>query len=134
MPRFRNVNGTRIQLTQAEENVIDAEELYWETNIKPGEVVEETFKRVTQTAGMQFSDVEKMVMSNLYHETQRVRLGIEAGVALGDIRTPMIDAIVAANIFPGQTKQDIGVAIESRVESYMTTAATALAQKIKDGG
>jgi hypothetical protein len=48
------------------------------------------------------------------------------------IDTPIIDAI--KTVFPGQTKVQIGTTIENRVQSYLEAAATALAQKIKDGG
>lgn len=90
------------------------------------------FEQTVSGAGSNFSDQEKFVMTAAYLEVKMVRLGVLAGQTPGSVDTPMLDAINA--VFPGQTKLQIAQTIENRAQNYLTSAATALANKIKDGG
>lgn len=125
MARFKLVNGQQVQLTAQEEAARDAEEAAWAA----GNVVrlrERQFEETVKSAGAQFSDAEKVVLLALYSEVKLFRSDNTAD-------TPLIDAI-KAQVFPGQTKAQIGTSIESRVQTFLTTAAVALANKMKDGG
>ena len=125
MARYKQVGDQRVLMTAQEEAALAAEELDWETNEKPQLIREENFRNTAEAAGSQFTPIEKLVLLAAWTEVQRYRIDNTA-------RTPLVDAFQA--VFPGQTKTQVGVTIENRVENFLTTAATALAQKIKDGG
>ena len=93
---------------------------------------EEAFTKAYASAGSAFSGNEKLVLLGAYLEVKIVRLAILAGQSAGSVNTPMLDAINA--VFPGQTKLQVANTIETRAETFLTAAATALATKIKDGG
>lgn len=125
MPLTKLVNGVRVIVSPLEEAEIVAEGLDWENNVKPTLDREKSFIDSVVQAGSQFSEVEKLLLVAVWTEVQRYRIDNTA-------RTPLVDAIQA--VFPGQTKAQIGTTIENRVENFLTSAATALANKIKDGG
>lgn len=89
------------------------------------------FESTVEQAGSQYSEADKLFLLAAYLEVKMVRLGVLLGGSAGGIDTPMVDAINA--VFPGQTKLQIGTTIENRVQPFLVTGATALANKIKDG-
>jgi len=70
-----------------------------------------------------FDPEEMNILLAVYDEVKRYRMDNTA-------ETPLIAAI--QTVFPGRTKAQIGTTIENRVQNYLVSAATALAQKIKD--
>lgn len=102
-------------------------------SLSPAEVAERTlqkaranFQTTYENASAGFSEADKTTLLALYSEVKLYRQNNAAA-------TPLIDAI-KAQVFPAQTKAQIGTTIESRVQAFLETAAVALAQKIKDGG
>lgn len=85
----------------------------------------EKFERTVRQAGSGFSDFDKTTLLALYSEIQMYRSN-------NTNQTPLLDAI-KAQVFPAQPKQQIVAMVESRVQGFLTTAAVALGQKIKDG-
>lgn len=125
MARFKLVRGERIPLTPEEEALRDAEEQQWVTVEAPVQLREQEFQKQVRQAGQQFSESEKLLLTALYAEVQRYRADNTTG-------TPLVDAFAA--VFPNRTKAQVALQLENRVEGFLTTAITALANKIKDGG
>ena len=71
------------------------------------------------------TDSDVITLLALYSEIQLYRSDNTAD-------TPLIDAI-KAQVFPGQTKVQIALTIESKAENFLVNAAVAFAQKVKDG-
>lgn len=103
----------------------------WVDNVKPIRDRKRAFVSAKNDS-MLFDKEEIDILLAGYMETKLVRLAVLLGQSPASVDTPVIDAINA--VFPGQTKLQVATTIESRSQSYLTTAATALATKIQDGG
>lgn len=131
MPLYRTEGGVQIQLTPQEETAHIARTQDWENNIKPALDRKRSFAEAKRAA-LSFDEEEVDILLAGYLEVKLVRLAVLLGQAPGSIDTPVVDAINA--VFPGQTKLQIAQTIENRAQNYLTSAATALANKIKAGG
>lgn len=125
------VNGVSVPLTAQEEAERISEKSDYDSNVKPLISRRKSFIRAKEQA-KQFDNEELDILLAGYLEVKLVRLAVLLGQTPGSVDTPVIDAFNA--VFPGQTKLQIAQTIENRAQNYLTASATALANKIKDGG
>lgn len=131
MPLTKVVNGIQVPLDPAEESAVTSIWSDWESNVKPVIQRKRAFEEAKKQA-LSFDEDEIDILLAGYMETKLVRLAVALGQAPNTVETPVINAINA--VFPGQTKLQVAQTIENRAQGYLTSAATALANKIKDGG
>lgn len=131
MARTKLVGGVRVNMDPAEEAEKVAEEQFWESNIKPIEDRKRQFIQAKNQA-RSFDEDEVDILLAGYLEVKLVRLAVLLNKTPASVDTPVIDAFNA--VFPGRTKLQIAQTIENRAQNYLTASATALANKIKDGG
>lgn len=131
MPLYRMEGGVQIELTPQEEAEYVARTQDWETNVVPAQQRKQAFVEAKRSA-LNFDEEETDIAIAGYLEVKLVRLAILMGQPANSVDTPVLDAFNA--VFPGQTKLQVAQTIENRVENYLTVSATALANKIKDGG
>ena len=123
MPRTKLVNGVEVPFTPEEEAARDAEELEWQTNELPKIQNQERYRAAKRAALASLDEEELDVLVEAYNEVKRYRIDSNAD-------TPIIDGMMT--VFQGQTKPQIGLRIESRVQNYLVNAGIALAEKIRD--
>lgn len=131
MARLKLVDGNIVQMSSAEESARDQEELEWSTVEGPARQRKNDFIRAKSSA-LTFAEEEVDILLAGYFEVKLVRLAVLLNQPPASVDTPVIDAFNA--VFPGQTKLQIAQTIENRAQNYLTASATALANKIKDGG
>lgn len=131
MTLYRTEGGVQIELTPQEEAEHIAKTHDWNANVKPGLVRKQTFLDAKRSS-LNFDEEETDIAVACYFEVKLIRLALSLGQPANSVDTPVLDAFNA--VFPGQTKLQIAQTIENRVENYLTVSATALANKIKDGG
>lgn len=110
-------------------------ELGWTTRpLTQSELAKKRDRRFVseKEAARNFGEEESDILLAGYLEVKLVRLAVLLGKTPASVDTPVINAINA--VFPGQTKLQIAQTVENRAQNYLTSAATALANKIKDGG
>lgn len=125
------VDGVRVNMLPAEEADLISYQQNWTTNVLPTQERKRAFAQAKRAA-LSFDEEEVDILLAGYLEVKLVRLAVLLGQTPGSIDTPVVNAINA--VFPGQTKLQIAQIIENRAQNYLTTAATALANKIKGGG
>ena len=130
MARFKMVNGVHVAFTAAEEAARDAEEAA-DALVAPIRTAKAVFENSVSTQFADFTDRDITVLVALYSEVKTAKAAVAAGATLGSLELPLIDGF--NTIFPGQTRLQIATQIENRVQPKLVNAATALAQKIKDG-
>lgn len=131
MPLYTTEGGIQRELTPQEEAEFLSRQQNFEQTIKPVLDRKRAFIEAKRAA-LSFDKEEVDILLAGYLEVKLVRLAVLLGQTPGSIDTPVIDSFNA--VFPGQTKLQIAQTIEARAQGYLTTAATALANKIKNGG